>query len=341
MSCPMKILFSSHFFHPSIGGIQEVGRILAGEFTRAGHEVQVVTHTAERDSVEFPFPIHRRPGALELLRLVEWCDVFFHNNISLRTAWPLLLRRRPWVAAHHALITRVDGRIGWQDRLKQRVVRGARNIVVSKALGQHIAAPAVVIGNPYRDDLFRCDPAIVRDRDLVFLGRLVPDKGADLLFQALVQLRERRLLPGLTVVGQGPAESVLRELSRQLGLESQIDFVGQKTGPELTALLNRHRVLVVPSRLQEPFGLVALEGMACGCIPLVANCGGLPDAIGVAGVTFRHEDAEDAARSIEKLLAPDADLRRYKEAAAPHLAKHTAAAVAAQYLRVLEEAAGR
>lgn len=337
----MKILLSSHFFHPSVGGIEEVSRILAREFTRVGHEVRVVTQTAQNDNADFPFPIYRRPGPLELWQLVKWCDVFFHNNISLRTAWPLLFRRRPWVVAHHTWIARVDGSISWRDRLKQRVMRGSRNIAVSEAMREQISAPAVVIGNPYRDDLFRCDPSIVRDRDLVFLGRLVRDKGADLLFQSLARLRERGLTPGLTVVGKGPEEPALRQLSSQLGLDAQIEFAGLKIGPELITLLNRHRILVVPSRWQEPFGLVALEGIACGCVALVANCGGLPDAIGGAGVTFRHEDVEDAVRWLEKLLAPEADLQRYREAATKHLANHTAAAVAAKYLRVLEEAVVR
>lgn len=338
MSTQMKILISSHFFHPSVGGIEEVSRILAQEFVRAGHEVKVVTQTSENDGTDFPFTVHRRPGPFDLLRLVEWCDVFLHSNISLQTAWPLLLRRRPWVVAHHTWISRVDGSVGWRDRLKRGVLRRARNIAVSAALRAQIAAPAVVIGNPYRDTLFRCDDAAVRDRELVFLGRLVDDKGADLLFHALARLRERGVKPRLTIIGRGPEEPALRQLSSQLGLDAQVDFAGQKSGAELVGLLNRHRVLVVPSRWQEPFGLVALEGMACGCVPLVADCGGLPDAIGEAGVKFRHQDAGDATDRIEQLLARGADLSRYRDAAPAHLAKHTAEAVAARYLEVLEEA---
>ena len=337
----MKILLSSHFFHPSVGGTEEVSQILAREFTRAGQEVRVVTQTREEDAADFPFPIHRRPGPRELLRLVEWCDVFFHNNISLRTAWPLLLRRRPWVIAHHTWIARADGTVGWRDRLKQFVLRRARNIAVSEAMRAQISAPAVVIGNPYRDDLFRCDPAAVRDRDLVCLGRLVRDKGVDLLFQSLARLRARGSRPRLTVIGQGPEEPALRHLSAQLGLDEQIAFAGQKAGPELVALLNRHRILVVPSRCQESFGLAALEGMACGCLPLVAHCGGLPEAIGEAGVAFRHQDVDDAASWIEKLLDPRCDLSSYRQAATAHLANHRAQSIAGRYLRVLEEAAHR
>ena len=334
----MKILLSSHFFPPSIGGIEEVGRILAEEFTRVGHEVQVVTQTAETAGADFPFPIHRRPGPFDLLRLVEWCDVFLHNNISLQTAWPLLVQSRPWVVAHHAWITRVDGSMGLRDRLKRLVSRGARNIVVSDALRSQIDAPAAVIGNPYRDTLFRCDPNALRDRELVFLGRLVGDKGVDLLLEAMAQVSARGLKPRLTIIGRGPEEAALRQMSSRLGLDAQVDFAGQVAGRELVALLNCHRVVVVPSRLQEPFGLVALEGMACGCVPVVADCGGLPETIGEAGATFRHEDAGDLARWIETLLAPNADLRRYREAASAHLARHTAEAVAARYLQVLEEA---
>ncbi|MEP6668729.1 MAG: glycosyltransferase family 4 protein [Chthoniobacter sp.] len=337
----MKILLSSHFFHPSVGGIEEVSRILAREFSREGHQVRIVTQTREDDGTAFPFPIYRRPGPAELMRLVEWCDVYFHNNISLRTAWPLLFVRRPWVVAHHTWITRVDGTIGWRDRLKILVVRWAHNIAVSDAMREQIAAPVVVIGNPYRDDLFRCDPTAVRDRELVFLGRLVRDKGVDLLFRALARLRDFGFTPRLTVIGRGPEEPALRQLCKQLGLEAQIEFAGLKTGPDVVALLNRHLIIVVPSRWQEPFGLVALEGIACGCVALGADCGGLPSAIGAAGATFLHEDVDDAACWIERLLASEWGLEHYRKSAAAHLANHTASAVAAHYLRVLEEAAHR
>jgi glycosyltransferase involved in cell wall biosynthesis len=335
----MKILLSSHFFPPSVGGIETVSEILAREFAHAGHEVQVVTQTAEEDGARFPFSVHRRPSAAALLRLVAWCDACFHNNISLRTAWPLLFLRRPWVVAHHMWIARVDGTIGWRDRLKQSVVRRARNIVVSEALRAQIAAPAVVIGNPYRDDIFRRDPNAARDRELVCMGRLLPDKGVDLLFQALATLRARKLTPNLTVVGTGPEERALRELSAKLGIESQVTFAGKIVGADLAAVLNRHRVIVVPSRYPETFGLAALEGLACGCLPLVTDCGGLPEAVGKAGAIFHSGDAEDAAAWIEKLLDPNADLHACREAAEAHLAAHTARAVAEKYLHVIEEAA--
>jgi glycosyltransferase involved in cell wall biosynthesis len=337
----MKILFSSHFFHPSIGGIEEVSRLLAREFVAAGHEVRLVTQTAADDGATFPFSIYRRPSPLGLVRLVRWCDVLFHNNISLRAAWPLLVVRRPWVIAHHMRMTRVAGGIGWQDRLKQFLARAAHNIAVSQSMREHLAAPSVVIGNPYDDQLFRSDPAAVRDLELVFLGRLLDDKGLDLLLETLAALRSEGLRPRLTVVGSGPAEARLRAQSAQLALDEQVNFTGMKKGAELVALLNRHQLMVVPSRAHETFGLVALEGIACGCVVVGAQSGGLPEAIGACGVTFPPGDGATLTQTIAGLLAPGANLESFRAAAPAHLARHTARAVAAEYLRALEEAVQR
>jgi glycosyltransferase involved in cell wall biosynthesis len=52
-----------------------------------------------------------------------------------------------------------------------------------------------------------------------------------------------------------------------------VDFVGTKTDHELVKLLNTHQIMVVPSLWNEPFGLVALEGVACGCVLSVPSEG--------------------------------------------------------------------
>lgn len=336
----MKILLSSHFFHPGVGGIEGVSRLLATEFVRAGHEVKIITTTREDDGSAFPFGIVRRPGPARLLALVRWCDVFFHNNISLRAAWPLLLVRRPWVVAHHTWIGRVTtNRQSMRDGLKHRLLRYARNISISEPVARHVVrAPSVVIGNPYRDALFVRDPQAVRDRDLVFLGRLVVDKGVDLLLDAMALLKRKNLAPTLTIVGSGPELENLRRQTNVLGLTAQVNFAGTQTDGELVALLNRHKLVVVPSRWQEPFGLAALEGVACGCVGVVADCGGLPDAIGPCGVKFVHRSVESLTAGLRELLSPGADLSRFRQGAEAHLRAHRAEEVARRYLEVLEAA---
>ena len=341
----MRLLLSTAAFLPRIGGLEIYAAQLAGLVDGAGHEVAVVTETEQGGEPDrFPFQVLRRPGPAALLRRVRWCDVFFQANVSLRGLWPLLLIRRPWVVSHHSWYCRSDGRIAWQDRLKRRLLRHATaSIAVSRALAEDLGTPAVVIGNAYRDEIFRLLPGVERRRDLVFVGRLVSDKGVDVLLDALARLAEspgdrRPGLTRLTIVGDGPEAPRLRAQAERLGLAAQVDFVGTRTDEELVALLNQHQILVVPSRYREPFGIVALEGIACGCVVVGSAGGGLAEAIGPCGPTFPNGDAEALATVLAELLGDEAKRNGYRTQAPAHLARHTGAEIARRYLEVLASA---
>jgi glycogen synthase len=336
----MRILLSSHFFHPSVGGIEQVSLALATEFARAGHMVKVVTTTRESDESKFQFEIVRRPSPPRLLELVRWSEVVFHNNISLRTWWPLALIRRPWVIAHHTWIARTDSSLALRDRLKHFLTRFATNIAISQPIAGHLTVPSTIIGNPYRDELFRRDRLAKRDIELIFVGRLVPDKGVDILIGALKHLRERNLFPKVTIVGSGPDLTRLRTMVEQLQLAHQVTFLGTRTGEALVEQLNRHRAIVVPSRWQEPFGLVALEGIACGCRAIVAEGGGLLEAAGPLAVVFEHESDSALADAIERTLKDKFDWEGYWRSVEEHLRPHRAGEVARRYLEVLTKALG-
>ncbi|XHR30844.1 MAG: glycosyltransferase family 4 protein [Chthoniobacteraceae bacterium] len=333
----MKILFCSHAFYPQIGGIESISEGLAAEFARQGHQVRLVTPDAGPDKPEWNFEVFRQPSRGELVELCRWCDVVFQNNISLQTAWPLLLVGRPWVVAHQTWIARTDGTLNWQDHLKRWLIRFAWNAAISQEIADRLPVPCTLVPNPYRDDLFRRLPDAKRGKDLVFVGRLVSDKGADLLLEALALLKWRGLTPGLTLVGGGPEEQRLREQARELGLA--VDFTGPKTGEDLVRILNAHRILVVPSRWAEPFGIVALEGIACGCAVIGSRDGGLADAIGPCGLTFPNNDVTALADAIDRLCRkPEATAALLSDSEA-HLARHTACTVASAYLNLFQSAA--
>jgi glycosyltransferase involved in cell wall biosynthesis len=222
--------------------------------------------------------------------------------------------------------------------LKRLILRFGRNIAISEAIARHIGAKSVQIGNPYDQETFRVLPDSRRDLALVFLGRLVSDKGADVLLRALGRLRKMGLAPPLTIIGNGPEEAALRALAAELGLETQVNFADALTGEPLAAMLNRHKILVVPSRWQEPFGIVALEGVACGCVVIGSEQGGLPSAIGPCGSTVPNGDDAALADAIGRLLGDEPLQAEYRAAAAGHLARHTAPAVAAAYLEVFAQA---
>jgi glycosyltransferase involved in cell wall biosynthesis len=158
----------------------------------------------------------------------------------------------------------------------------------------------------------------------------------DVLLDALTLLAAEGLRPGLAMVGDGPERTRLESQARRLGIAGQVDFLGTRTGEELVAVLNRHRILVAPSRYNEPFGIVALEGIACGCVAVGSAGGGLKDAIGPCGETFRNGDATDLARILDRLLRHPETHENYLRHAEAHLAAHTTERAAAAYLREME-----
>lgn len=330
----MNILFCCVPFSPSVGGIETVSAILREQFARAGHRVVLVTQTEAKDAQDEQTTVVRRPSARRLFELVRAADVVFHNNISLRLAWPLLLLRRPWVVAHHTWIPRV----GLAARAKRRLLRHARQIAVSRALADDLAGPCTVIPNPYADDRFGPAPGVARVRELVFVGRLVSDKGAALLLDALALLRQRGRRIGLTLIGDGPEAPVLRRQAAASGLSAQVEFAGQRAGQALVEALNAHQVLVVPSVWEEPFGVVVLEALACGCVPLVFRSGGLPEAVGAAGLVVPRRDVSALAEGIETLLGDPEARARYLAQAPAHLARHTPERIARDYLHVIDDA---
>lgn len=140
------------------------------------------------------------------------------------------------------------------------------------------------------------------DGSILFVGRLVPQKGADVLIRALAALLPRCPDARLVIVGEGESRLLLKRLVRSLGLGPAVTFAGWATGQALVAAFQRAAVVVVPSRY-EPFGIVALEGMACGRPVVATSAGGLPEFVdeGV-GALVPVDDHLALARVLARLL---------------------------------------
>jgi glycogen synthase len=333
----IKILLSSYRFAPDLGGIEIVSDILAREFAAAGHEVRVITKTAEEDRKPRSFQVFRCPRTVDLWRHIRWCDVLFQNNVSLWSLWPALVLLKPWLVVHQTWITRTDGSLGWQDILKRRLLHFGRAASISRSIAESVGGNGDVVPNPYRDDLFRLHATARRENDLVFVGRLVSDKGVDLLLNALHILKQGGIRPRLTVIGSGPEETALRKLTADLALTYQVEFVGSKAGEDLVTALNMHRILVVPSRWAEPFGVVALEGIACGCVVIGSSEGGLPDAMGPCGITFPNGDANSLAAAIKTVLTNPEIQPRLLAGREQHLNRHRSRLIAERYLAIIQD----
>jgi glycogen(starch) synthase len=334
----VKMVIYSPAFHPMLGGLETVVQVLAAEWSRLGHAVTVVTNAANSEPNVFPFQVLRRAGFFEVVKAVRGCDVFVHANVSLWGFLPWLLcgwRRPAWVATHHGWYEDFGRPVTLLNRLKKWLCRfAAVNISVSHAVDQFLGVKGLVIPNPYDSRQFRRLENIPKTRDLVFLGRLVSDKGADLLIRALALLGEQGVRPSLTIIGSGPEREPLEELAVQCRVGGQITFMGAQSGEKLVQLLNEHRIMVVPSRWNEPFGVVALEGIACGCTVVGSSGGGLPEAIGPCGGTFPNGDVQGLAAALMVSMKHGSIDPENSLLSAGHLARHQAHVVAQAYAHV-------
>jgi len=339
----LKILFLSHRFSPFVGGIEVISELLAEGFSKAGHQVHLLTWTVEQSDSKHSFEVIRKPDVLKLIKEHAWADLVFENNLCLRLAWPGLFFGRPSVVALHTWISRVNGKKNWKDKLKENwwLKRAKQVIAVSEALKNSCGQSAIIIGNPYRASEFNVDPSVQRTTPFVFLGRLVSDKGVDLAIRAIKELLISAVNQvnnlQLTIIGDGPERAKLTQLVNDLELTDCVQFTGILKGKELVKQLNQHRYMLVPSVWEEPFGVVALEGMACGCIPIVSNTGGLPEAVGMAGLIFQGSSINSLVVNIISILNDSEAEQQLRNNAPSHLKAHHPETVIKKYLNVLED----
>lgn len=310
--------------------------MLCEEWALRGNQVRLITQTFSEQREPASFEIFRRPGWMQLLQLMRWCDLFYQCNISLRTAWPLLIFRRPWMVTHCNWIGKYGQGAGWRDWWKIAALRGAYGVAVSHAIAGHLPRCREIIPPCYPDDQFFEMSEIEKTRDIVFMGRLVSDKGADTLLEALQILAGNGRSPRVTIIGRGPEEETLRAMVRRSGMDDQIRFAGTVFGPDLRLELNRHHLMVVPSRWAEPYPITAIDGIACGLVVVGSDQGGLPDAIGECGMTFPNGNAAALAGVLETLLSSPESWDKFKKPARAHLLRHRRATIGERYLQRFE-----
>ena len=135
-----------------------------------------------------------------------------------------------------------------------------------------------------------------------YIGRIVPEKGVDLLLRALWQLGgEWRL----RLVGGGPALDEIKALARSLGIAERLTFVGQLPSHELPREYHQLDALALPSltraNWKEQFGRVLVEAMASGVAIIGSDSGAIPGVLGGAGLVAPEGDAAALAAALRDL----------------------------------------
>jgi glycosyltransferase involved in cell wall biosynthesis len=299
----VNLVFYSPRFLPLLGGLERVVWLWATALSEAGHEVAVITSTPAEQPDAFPFRVLRRSGLRTQLQYMRRADAVVQVNISLKGLPLLWLSGKPLIISHHTLLT--NGRYRWrpQQQLKlwlcNQVARA--NICCSQYVARQFSHCTVVVHSPYQATAFTNLHLPRTPASVLFVGRLVSDKGADLLVDAFAQVVKQVPLATLTICGAGHERQALERQVAQLGLQASVTFAGAVSSQKLVQLMNTHLVVAIPSRV-EPFGTVVAEALACGCRVITSNAGGLPEAGGgFAAVVAMGEVAALAAAMVEQL----------------------------------------
>lgn len=168
-----------------------------------------------------------------------------------------------------------------------------------------------IVVNGVDTDQFR--PAVAREPGpirVMFLGRAIPEKGADILLRAAAMIDDQELeyvLVGSHGFDSAAALSAYEVELRELAdaVSSVVRFVPFVDRATLPTLLQQADILVLPSRWPDPCPLTVGEGLAAGTPIVAARMGGIPELIGDAGILFNPERPVELARAIEKLTADE------------------------------------
>ncbi|PPK87521.1 glycosyltransferase involved in cell wall biosynthesis [Neolewinella xylanilytica] len=342
----MKILISTPVFKPMVGGMETLANNFAVHFTERGHEVTLVTPIPYAGTDDEDYRIVRQPSFREFYRLAKQTDLIFSNGASLYAAPYAMLTGKPMVMRHTGYqVACIDG-AGWYDgkiaplrpfpsflfHLKNgklpATLRGivkvaalrtfakrfvAANIAISDWMKRRHPLPNQVrIHNPFPISKFvgGRNESGVYDYDFFFLGRLVTEKGVNLLIDAFTTVQERSdNRYRLCIIGDGPERPRLEKMVHSAVQNAFVTFTGMLTKQALVDQMKACKIAVLPSTWEEPFGGAASEILAAGKNVIVSRDGALSEIVADAGLTFPNNDSAALADAMQRLVE-DEDLQK-------------------------------
>jgi UDP-glucose:(glucosyl)LPS alpha-1,2-glucosyltransferase len=271
--------------------------------------------------------VHNRPEiALALALLLPRTPVGLLLNND-----PVAMRAARSPAARRRLLQRLRPIMAASDYVRRRFMEG-----IDPAAGR-----VEVLHNCI--DLAAVPPPTERENLVLFAGRVVPDKAPDSFIRAWALAMHS--LPGwrAEIIGADGMSETSREtdyvrLIKSQAMEAGVAMAGYRDHPLVLEAMSRAAIVIVPSRWNEPFGLTALEALACGAPLIVSPRGGLPEVAGNAAV-YANPDAPAEIAAALIALATDPARRAALSACGRDRARRFDTPVAAARLAKLRHAA--
>jgi spore coat protein SA len=158
-------------------------------------------------------------------------------------------------------------------------------------------------------------------RYILFVGRLVSEKGIHVLFEAFSKIFKqihdcKLLIVGGAHFGNNNETTYVKKLRQQAEIfQERIHFTGSVSHQDLPGIFANAAAFVCPSLWEEPFGIVNVEAMACGIPVIASNRGGIPEAIGDSGILFDPDQPESLAEALTNILNKSSLAQSFSEKA--------------------------
>ncbi len=232
-----------------------------------------------------------------------------------RPICPISIKQKPDGTACHdrpGAVCRKDGCIPFRDALPIRAQMALWNhwrdtfdaiVANSYWVADRLRAEGIGVtqtiqnGVPIRS----ARPQLDGPPTVAFAGRLVATKGIGVLLDAFAQIATTLPEARLVIAGDGPEREALTQRTHQLGLSGQVDWLGHLSRDDAEAAFASAWVQAVPSTWEEPFGLVAAEGLMRGTAVVASEIGGLAEIV-VDGETGALVPAGDPTALANALL---------------------------------------
>ncbi len=314
-------------------GTTMVAHMLAQEFSRSGRSITLICEPL-RDTEQDVEPlsgvevVRSRRGlfAVGFRKLAASHVILVHpktvNMVAIvATGRPAVLSFHTWFAnrCHKRLLVRL-------------LSTACPLIACSAAVREQLGLRVVVVKNGYMQRNYRISDK--RCIDVLFVGRICAEKGADIAIECAKELK--KLNEGFRIVIAGPPDDAALMIKlRKSEADGSLEYRGAATHSEIYSLMSSSRVLLIPSR-GEAFGIVALEGLDCGCRVVASSSGGLPEAVGKFGAYVDGHDPKDWSRAAAAAIASRDEPPR--EDVELHLKRHDPRRFARNYLRLADRA---
>lgn len=277
--------------------------------------------------------------------LASWTDVpFVLGPLNGGLPWPQGTNRTRW--AEMEWLSHFRGAYRFMPYARSMYRRAARVIAASKhtlnALPYGAKQRATYIPeNAIDPAIFNAEgrpaPSTINPFRILFVGRLVPYKGADVVLEAFATSPALRERAEVVFVGDGPQAGTLRRDAERHGVTENVTFTGQLPQDAVVKQCQNASVFAFPS-LREFGGGVVLEAMACGLPSVILDYGGpaelLPDDAGVKlAMTPRPQRVQDLRAALERLAAHPQRLDAMSQAGIDHVAGHFTWAQKARQIR--------